>query len=62
MSIKKSKKYPKCSNNEHVVPIRYGMPGPEMMLESDMGKIKLGGCGIVENAPEWYCNKCEHEF
>ena len=52
----------KCSNTKHVVPIRYGMPGPEMMLEYDMGKIKLGGCGIVENAPKWYCHKCEHEF
>ena len=54
-------KCPQCSN-DFVVPILYGMPGPEMMLESDMGKIKLGGCGIIENAPKWYCNKCEHEF
>ena len=52
----------KCSSKENVVPIAYGYPGPEMWKESEMGEIKLGGCGIVENAPEWYCNKCEHEF
>ena len=38
------------------------MPGVEMQQDSHDGKIKLGGCGIVENAPKWYCNKCEHEF
>ena len=56
------KKCPKCSLAEPVVPIRYGMPGPKMQQDYYEGKIKLGGCGIVENAPKWYCNKCEHEF
>ena len=56
------KKCTKCSSVKSVIPIKYGMPGPEMMMESDMEKIKLGGCGIVENAPEWYCRKCENEF
>ena len=53
---------PKCSSKENIVPIRYGMPGPEMQQDFYEGKIKLGGCSIVENAPEWYCNKCENEF
>ena len=56
------KKCPKCSSAVSVVPIRYGMPGVEMQQDSYGGKIKLGGCGIVENAPKWYCRKCEHEF
>ena len=57
-----SKSCPKCSSKENIVPIRYGMPGVEMQQEHHDGKIKLGGCGIVDNAPEWYCNKCEHDF
>ena len=62
MNKSQNKKCSKCSSKENVVPIRYGMPGPEMWKESDMGEIKLGGCGMIENAPEWYCNKCEYEF
>ena len=52
----------KCSSKENVIPIKYGYPGLEMQQDSHEGKIKLGGCGIVENAPKWYCHKCEHEF
>jgi len=56
------KKCTKCSSNVKVVPIEYGYPGPEMWKDYDMGKIKLGGCGIIENAPKFYCNKCEYSF
>ena len=38
------------------------MPGLEMQQDFYDGKIKLGGCGIVENPPKWYCNKCERNF
>ena len=62
MSKKSLKQCPKCSSKEIVIPIRYGMPGVEMQQDFHEGKIKLGGCGMVENAPEWYCNKCEYEF
>ena len=61
MSKKYNKICPECKST-NIIPIKYGMPGIEMREDADMGKIKLGGCGIVENAPEWYCNKCEHEF
>ena len=56
------KECPKCSSKENVIPIQYGYPGPEMWKESDMGEIKLGGCGIVENAPKWHCSKGKNEF
>ena len=56
------KECPKCYSEENVIPIRYGMPGPEMQQDFYEGKIKLGGCGIVENAPKFYCNKCENSF
>ena len=62
MSKKSLKQCPKCSSKENVIPIRYGMPGVEMQQDFHEGKIKLGGCGIVENAPKWYCNKCKYEF
>ena len=38
---------PKCKHNEHVIPIAYGFPGPEMKKEASKGKIKLGGCEIT---------------
>ena len=62
MNKKFVKKCTKCSSKENVVPIKYGYPGLEMQQDSHEGKIKLGGCCIEENAPKWYCNKCEHEF
>ena len=62
MTKKFVKKCSKCSSAESVVPIRYGMPGPKMQQDSYDGKIKLGGCCIEENAPKWYCNKCEYAF
>ena len=56
------KKCPNCSSAEFVVPIRYGMPGVEMMQKHHEGKIKLGGCSITEDAPKWYCKECERDF
>ena len=55
-------KCPKCQNNKDVVPIGYGLPGPEMSEEAIMGKIRLGGCIIDDSSPDWYCKKCELEF
>ena len=41
----------------------YGMPDLEMQKKYDQGKIKLGGCSIdIDNMPDRYCNKCEHEW
>ena len=56
------KKCPNCSSAESVVPIRYGMPGPGMQQKYYEGKIKLGGCDMDEENPNWYCKKCEHDY
>ena len=56
------KKCSNCSSSKSVVPIRYGMPGVEMMQKYHEGKIKLGGCDMDEENPNWYCKKCEHTF
>jgi hypothetical protein len=53
---------PKCSSKSSVVPIRYGMPGSKMQNEYHEGKIKLGGCSINENNPNYYCKECRYEW
>ena len=53
------KKCPNCSSAESVVPIRYGMPGLEMQQKHYEGKIKLGGCVMGEEMPDWHCKKWE---
>ena len=59
---KSSKKCPNCSSAKSVVPIRYGMPGVEMQQKHYEGKIKLGGCSVTEDAPNWHCKECERDF
>ena len=59
---KSSKKCPNCSSAEFVVPIRYGMPGVEMQQKHYEGKIKLGGCSVREDAPNWHCKECEQDY
>lgn len=56
------KKCPNCSSAEFVVPIRYGMPGPGMQQKYYEGEIKLGGCCMAEEMPNWHCKKCEHDY
>ena len=55
------KKCPKCRSNNSVK-IVYGMPNYELFLEAEAGKIKLGGCAIIEGNPEYFCKDCEHEW
>ena len=53
---------PKCSNVKDVIPIEYGYPGEGMMEEEKTGKIRLGGCIIMDDNPEWYCKACRYEW
>lgn len=48
---------PKCQNNKNVIPIGYGLPGPEMSKEARKGNIRLGGCVVFDTNPDWYCKK-----
>ena len=50
---------PKCGS-EQVVPIAYGLPGPEMSEEADRGEIELGGC--VVQRERWFCKACGHRW
>ena len=38
------------------------MPGVEMQKEYYEGKIKLGGCMVYEEAPDYHCNYCRYEW
>lgn len=67
----KGSKCPDCKNGK-LVPIVYGMPGPELVEQSGRGEIELGGCvvnqvfdpelGFKSGDPELSCPKCEGQF
>lgn len=51
---------PRCGNE--LLPIVYGMPGPEMLEKAERGEIYLGGCVITPDDPKYYCDACDREF
>lgn len=55
------KKCPKCGS-KNSLKIIYGLPGIKLVMEEAEGKVKLGGCCIFENSPEYYCTECENEW
>jgi len=38
------------------------MPGFDLQLEELDGKIMLGGCCIIDDAPDLHCKECKHEW
>lgn len=52
---------PRC-RSRRVVPIAYGLPGDELMRAAQAGRIELGGCEVCEDAPNWHCRACAHEW
>lgn len=55
------RKCPHCGST-NVRKIVYGYPSTELWEEELKGKIKLGGCCITENQPNYYCDDCENSF
>ena len=55
------KSCPKCGSLD-VVPIFYGLQGPELMEAAKEGKIALGGCCVTDNDPQKRCKACGAEF
>lgn len=41
-----------------MIPIFYGMPGPELVEASMRGVVELGGCVISDDAPMFRCEHC----
>jgi hypothetical protein len=48
--------YKKCPKygSKNSVKIVYGMPSFKLFQEAEAGKVKLGGCCIIEGGPEYY--------
>lgn len=42
--------------------IIYGDPSYELSKEAKYGKVKLGGCCIIEGTPEYFCNECNYKW
>ena len=38
--------------------IAYGYPGPEMTQAADRGEIRLGGCLVGPESPDFECLDC----
>ena len=38
-----------------LIPIVYGFPGGDMIEQAEHGNIKLGGCSITGNDPQFSC-------
>jgi DNA-directed RNA polymerase subunit RPC12/RpoP len=55
------KKCPNCGSKNSLRNI-YGMPSHELFTEAKNGKVKLGGCCIIEDGPEYFCMDCENEW
>lgn len=69
-TLRKGSNCPTC-NAAKLIPIVYGLPGGELMEQSDRGEIELGGCvvtqiidhnGIRTNDPELHCPACGSNF
>jgi len=46
----------KCKHT--LVKIVYGKPSPKLMQLAEEEKVHLGGCMVGEDAPKYYCTKC----
>jgi hypothetical protein len=52
---------PVCQSRD-VVPILYGMPTLRAHKEASEGKVKLGGCIMNIDNPQFHCKNCQHEW
>lgn len=43
-------------------PIVYGLPGPELQRQAELGNVVLGGCCVSESNPTHHCPACDKEM
>ena len=64
--VRRRSKRPRCPycrlDDEIIVPIIYGTPGPDLIEQSQRGEVALGGCCIGPEQHEWYCKGCMQSF
>jgi len=53
---------PKCGSQKDVIPIVFGYPTLKTINKAERKEVKLGGCCITDNDPQWHCKKCGKEF
>jgi hypothetical protein len=59
-----NRNYNSCSSckSKNIIPIEYGLPGPEMVRAAEKKEIYIGGCLISDSNPEWHCNNCGYDW
>ena len=50
---------PRCHADIEPVPMVYGLPTRETWLEAQSGRIRLGGCVIGDESPDYACPECD---
>jgi len=55
------KSCPKCKSNM-IIDIVYGYPGDKLLSNASQSKVKLGGCVIWGDDPEYTCKSCGYNF
>ena len=50
---------PRCGQAITPVPILYGYPSNEAFEASMRGEIRLGGCVVGEESPDYACPACD---
>ena len=62
MKSKPVKPCPVCRQTDQVIPIIYGLPPWELGQKAGEGKVRLGGCIVFPDNPEWYCKRDDIKF
>jgi hypothetical protein len=59
----KPKNCPKCKSKK-IATILYGLPAFDEQLKKRLndGSLRLGGCCVTDDDPEWECSKCGIEI
>jgi hypothetical protein len=71
-TLRKGSTCPVCRSG-NLIPIVYGMPGRELVNQSERGEVELGGCvvsdelldperGLISGDPDLSCPKCHGRF
>jgi hypothetical protein len=61
MSERSLQRCPKCGAYAGI-PILYGYPSSETLEAAEKGEIKLGGCIVTFDQPNWSCRSCHHRW
>lgn len=52
---------PKCGS-KNSVKIIYGKPNSQLFKKAELEEIKLGGCVLSKDSPDYFCKDCGNEW